>query len=161
MSENAENKTIEQEMYAVIEKKLSKQVGTVLKDRLIRADELENLLSSAIKDVERHTKTIRDLQQTISEHNSLDERGRSLAIRESEVSAKENKLEIDKLKYELSSEKSKSEFVKEVSMGLVRNSAYRTSVFSSENSLGYNDSNGNYVPPKNGNSNKDETKTIS
>lgn len=124
--------TQEQEFQEVIKKNLPQQVGDVLKARLSQADKdsveverLNNLLLQYTVDKSK-------LEERIENYKQFDKRNEALDGREKEIEAKEKAFEIEALKYQLSAEKDKTEFSKNIALGLVRNTEYRKTIFDSE-----------------------------
>ena len=70
--------------------------------------------------------------------------------REKTLELNERQFEVNSLKYKLAAEKDKTEFSKNVALGLVRNTEYRKTIFDTENSGGMpmQDGSGHYVYPK-------------
>jgi hypothetical protein len=62
--------------------------------------------------------------------------------------------ELEKVKYQLASEKEKTGFTKEVALGLVRNTIFRKTVFDSENQAPYQ------VPDPNPHAYQGQTTTV-
>jgi len=128
----------------IIKKSLPAQVGEVLRETLAQGEknaklvkEQESLINNFKEALVKYEKDVIELEAKIKDEDELVQREIALVegIRE---------LEIDRLKYQLESEKSKSEFVVSVTMGLVRNSEYRKKIFDTEitNGLPMLDANG-------------------
>jgi hypothetical protein len=151
MVTGTETKELQAELQVIYEKHLPKQVGETLQKRLELADKLEKENSDLIKTNKTQYEEIQNLKGIIEKHKTIDEREEAVTKREVDVTEKENKSEIEKLKYQLESEKDKTQFSKAVALGLVRNIEYRKNVFDTEMSPGtsYYDSVGNYhtIPP--------------
>ena len=137
------------------------KLGKHYKKRLELADKLEKENSDLIKTNKTQYDEIQNLKGIIEKHKTIDEREEAVTKREVDVTEKENKSEIEKLKYQLESEKDKTQFSKAVALGLVRNIEYRKNVFDSEhvNLGGYQDPNGNWVYPQPSNTIKNFTET--
>ncbi len=132
--------TQEQEIQEVIKKNLPAHVGDVLKERLAQADRDASALEAAKKIVEQKDNELKCKEATILDYQAKDSQYLQLEIREKE-------LEITTLKYQLETEKDKTQFSKDVALGLVRNTEYRKNIFDSENQAPFQDSNGMWIYP--------------
>lgn len=115
----------------IIEKHLPAQVG--------------NVLQSVLKEGETNKTKIVDLQKRISDLEDLLTKARSeislyeskqhlyndLTVKASKLEEDQRKLQLDSLTYQLQAEKDKTNFCKEISLGLVRNVEFRKTVFNS------------------------------
>ncbi len=141
------NQELNQEIQEAIKKSLPSQVGEEL-NKLIeqgkRDAEEVKMLNTAC---ENSRKIIDELNGKITEYQKFDERNSKLTEREQAVSESEIKLKIETLTYQLAAEKEKTEFSKNVALGLVRNTSYRKQIFDSENQQGYAGQNGIWVQP--------------
>jgi hypothetical protein len=108
-----------------IDKDLPKQVGDSLKRRLEEADQTEKELKRVTAALETKELTIVDLNKTIKDLTMRVSSEQELLARERQVNDRENKLEITLLQGQLESEKEKSKFGFDVSLGLVRNTQFR------------------------------------
>lgn len=149
---------MQEEIKAIIEKNLPAQVGETLKQVLDKGERDAKELDSLKEINQKNVNEIRRLEEVISNYRALDARNSALESREKAASEKEAKFEADQLKYQLQSEKEKTEFVKDVALGLVRNINYRKRVFDSENQEGYYKDNV-WVQPTPTNKHLDETNT--
>ena len=120
---------IEQRILDEIRKNMPEQVGDALRQRLEQADkdaaELERLKSSSkyLSDSHAELAFERDrLKDRLRQHDDL-------AKREAVVAERERQAEIEHLKMKLAAEESKTVFAKEVALGLVRNTEYRSGTF--------------------------------
>ena len=149
---------ISQEVYAAIEKQLSAEAGGIIKNILVQADlDAKEVVSlkAKLKNNEDYTVQLkRDLDNNKIKQSEIE----ANINRIKDIEKRERKLEIDKLTYQLESEKSKTEFSKQVALGLVRNSDYRTSVFTNE-TIPYTNKDG-YDSLRYPNKSVMETKTI-
>lgn len=123
---------METEIKAIIEKNLPAQVGEVLKQRLDQAEKdsarvkhLEQLLAD-----KNHIITANE--KLLNEYRQNDERNKNLNAREKEIEGRELKFQTDNLAYQLACEKEKTQFTKEVALGLVRNTEYRRNLYDSK-----------------------------
>lgn len=121
------------EINEIIQKNLPAQVGDVLKQRLEQAEKDVKELDQAKKQRELDLKRIEQLSAEILEYKKFDERNASLETKEESLREQERNLKINMLEFQLEVEKNKSDFVREVTMGLVRNTTYKKNVFDSEN----------------------------
>jgi len=140
--------TQEQEIQELIKKHLPQQVGETLKVTLEHAEKDAKKVKEQDEKLIERRKEIDKLESIIQEYKKFDERNSLLDAREKELEAKENKLEIDELKYQLSAEKDKTEFSKNIALGIVRNTEYRKTIFDSENQEPYQDYTGNWHYPQ-------------
>ena len=151
---------MELEFKAIIEKNLPAQVGDVLKKKLEQADKDAADLSNARRANEDAVKKIEELNKQITDYKKFDERNAALEAREKACDIQERDLKVKTLEYQLQNEKDKTQFSKEVALGLVRNLEYRKNIFDSEIQSGYQGPNG-WVYPTPVNKSLDETKSIS
>ncbi len=139
------------QLQAIVTESLPNHVGEALQKRLKVADDLEIVVEDHLKTIkhkeeliEKKDDKIRRLEETISAHNDITVREREVQKREKDADKREMEAELDKVKYQLASEKEKSQFTKEVALGLVRNTTFRKTVFDSENQAPYQVPNGQY-----------------
>lgn len=124
---------MEKEFEEIIKKNLPAQVGEVLKIRLEQADKDAIQVKQQGESLKKKELESLALQQKIDKYVAYDSRNASLDGREKVIQEKERNLEIETLKFQLSAEKEKTDFSKQVALGLVRNMEYRKTVFDSEN----------------------------
>ena len=150
-----------EEIQESIEKNLPKQVGDTLRKRLEEADRLEAALKVSEDRADGLSKDLNKALEIIEDYKKFDERNAALEVREKELKEKEIKFEIETLTYQLAAEKDKTEFSKNIALGLVRNTNYRKAIFDSENPGGYPmfDGQGNAHYPIATDRNYTETKT--
>lgn len=129
---------LEKEIQESIKKNLPQQVGDVLKQRLEQADKDKEALKAALNLNETQSKRIEKLQSDIDKHNSISDRENQLKEREVILSKGELELKLATVTYQLETEKEKTQFTKEVALGLVRNTVFRKTVFDNENQAPYN-----------------------
>jgi len=134
---------MEKEIKEIIEKNLPAQVGMVLRERLEKAERDENEIELLLSAASERKEEIAGLKRIISEYQEFDTRNATLEKREKDVSERERQAEIEKLKYELQTEKDKTQFTKDVTMGLVRNTEYKRTLFDTKNGPGGVDQYGN------------------
>jgi hypothetical protein len=150
-------KFMEVEIQNIIKKNLPAQVGETLKKRLEQADidasELKNYKEAVIG----RDKTITELTKKIEEYKQFDVRNANIDAREVAVKEEERNMKVKNLEYQLQAEKEKTVLIREVTMGLVRNTEYKKTIFDNESQVGYTDSRGNWVQPGNINKSLDET----
>lgn len=140
---------LNKELQELYEKHLPNQIGVVLKRKLEQAEKDAAELSSLKQSYEKLQKEKESLVNELKQHKSIDEKLAEIETKSQEVEAREKKIGIDELKYQLAAEKEKTQFMRDIGMGLVRNVEYRKTIFDSENVLpgGYQDPNGNWVYP--------------
>lgn len=150
---------MELEIKAIIEKNLPAQVGEVLKLRLDKAEQDVDSLKRLGDSYEHKLVEIESLKKTIETYKAFDNRNATLEAREKAVADGERNLKIATLEFQLNSEKEKTQFSKDVALGLVRNTSYRKNIFDSEFQPSYQDSNGVWHYPPNTNKTYNEDKT--
>jgi len=125
---------LEKELQESIKKNLPQQVGEVLKQRLEQADKDANEVKRLKELLDKYADDKIGLEKQIEEYKQFDSRNSLLESREKEIETKEKQLEVETLKYQLQSEKDKTEFSQKVALGLVRNVEYRKNIFDTETS---------------------------
>lgn len=126
--------TQEQEFQEVIKKNLPAQVGDVLKARLEQADRDANTIKTQDERIKELNQQVMKANELIENYKQFDKRNEALDGREKGLKEKEIIFEIEVLKYQLLAEKDKTEFSKNIALGLVRNTEYRKTIFDSETS---------------------------
>ena len=147
------------EIQAIIKKNLPQEVGDILKQRLEQADEDAKTIITLQEHLNSRNLQISVLQEEVRVYQAFDTRNTTLETREKVVEDKERNVLIETLRYQLTSEQDKTVFAKSVALGLIRNSDFKTTVFSNESQNGYNDSTGRYIQPGATNKSFNETKT--
>lgn len=139
---------LEKELQASIKKNLPQQVGDILKQRLEQADkDAKKAEELASKLIERN-KEVEELEETIRDYKQFDVRNGLLDSLEKELIRERDRLDIEKLTYQLQSEKDKTTFSQNLAMGLVRNTEYKKTIFDSESGgQPFTDGNGYTVYP--------------
>lgn len=150
--------SLEKEIQESIRQNLPQQVGEALQIRLKEAEEDKEALKKAVEGNTAHLKVIRELQAELAKHSELSQRERDIKEKETYLNELLLKQELDTIKYQLAVEKEKSQFTKDVALGLVRNTIYRTSILDSENQAGYYNGT-QFVTPSPINKSLTETKT--
>lgn len=124
---------ISKDIQEVINQQLPSAVGEVLRKRLEQAEEdakaltaYKNELAQKNKKINELSEQVVDLQQTIRDHAALD-------IREKTIADRERELKVTLLEGQLAAANDKTQFAKEVALGLVRNVEYRQSAMTSTN----------------------------
>lgn len=143
----------------IIEANLPKQVGEVLQKRLQELEEKEEQLIKANELISKQSVEISELTSRVTSKEHLDKQYEVLEVNLAKLVEDKRNLKVEKLEFQLASERDKTQFSKEVALGLVRNTEFRKTVFDSENQEGYYDGNGNWVQPNPVNKNLTETKT--
>lgn len=151
---------MELEIKSIIEKNLPAQVGDVLKQRLDQADKDAARVKQLEETLGNRDQEITSLNNKIQEYKKFDERNAALEAREKAASDMELKLELETVKFKLAAEKDKTDFTKQVALGLVRNLDYRKVIFDSQNQSGYSHGN-DWIQPSPINKHLDETRTAS
>lgn len=140
---------LNKELQELYEKHLPNQIGIALKNKLEQGEKDATELSLLKQSYEKLRKEKLSLDNELKQHKSIDEKLAEIETKSKEVEEREKKIGIDELKYQLAAEKEKTQFTRDIAMGLVRNVEYRKNIFDSENVLpgGYQDPNGNWVYP--------------
>lgn len=137
------DRDLELKIGKAIEESLPAQVGAQLKKQL----ELIPSLQKEVEDLSDRNKILKEdlvvANKMIEELKSELSKHEKLYQREYAIDKAERNLEIEKLKYQLESEKQKSIFTREVALGLVRNAEYRSNVFENKNLVAGLDQYGN------------------
>lgn len=149
---------MEKEIEEIIKKNLPAQVGEILKERLEKADGDAAMVLYLQNRVVEQDKEIQTLNKRILEYEKFDVRNAQLDSKENELKEIERNLKIVTLEYQLQSEKEKTDFSKNIALGLVRNVEYRKTIFDSENQAPYIDAGGNWIYSTPVNKSLDETK---
>ena len=120
---------------------LNKKIEDAIKDSMPSkvGDELKKLLEQGKADslkVKHLTdqnidlnRTISTLNEKLTEYAKLDERNSALEAREKKVAEDEREIKLKTLQYQLDTEKEKTQFAKDVALGLVRNTEYRRKLY--------------------------------
>jgi hypothetical protein len=136
---------------------LNKKIEDAIKDSMPSkvGDELKKLLEQGKSDAAKViqltnqnidlSKTISTLNEKLTNYAKLDERNATLEAREKKVAEDERQIELKTLQYQLEAEKAKTEFTKNVALGLVRNTEYRRKLFDNINEPNGKDQYGNQV----------------
>lgn len=148
---------METEIKAIIEKNLPAQVGDVLKQRLEQAEKDASKVKLQQQEIETKVEVIRLLEARLNDYSEFDSRNSLLEAREKTVDQTERNLKIETLEFQILAEKEKTQFAKDVALGLVRNTEYKRTLFDSK-STPMNDQYGNTQYPT-ATQNSDETKT--
>ncbi len=122
------NEELNKKIQEAIKESLPSQIGDELKKLIEQGKADAQEVKSLIIACENNRKTIDELNTKLSEYRKLDDRNTAIEAREKAAEVAERKTEIEKLTYQLSSEKEKTEFSKSVALGLVRNIEYRRSL---------------------------------
>lgn len=118
---------MEQEIQEIIKKNLPAQVGEILQKRLEQAESDYRSLQNLKEKMLSLDEQIIRLNEEISKYKAFDSRNSLLEIREKLVSEQERNLKIETLEFQLQAEKEKTQFSKDVALGLVRNTEYKRS----------------------------------
>lgn len=118
----------------VITDGLAKEVGETLKQELDRLYQIEKDHKGLMSKTDILLLDAKKMQEYIYTHGDLKQFENDLNSREKEVIALEQRLKESRLEYSILIEKEKSEFCKNVALGLVRNQEYNTNVFKNKTS---------------------------
>jgi len=147
------------EIQKIIEKSLPAEVGTILKERLEKAENDVVLLEEANKTIENLQKQKVKFEKRIADYQAFDTRNTELGAREEVVSELERNLKVSKLETQLEEANKRADIVKDFTSGLVRNTSFRKEVFSNEGHPSYTDQHGLIQYPPSTPSDTTETKT--
>lgn len=118
-----------EEIKAIIEKSLPAQVGDVLKQRLEQAEKDAVKVRLQEEALQSKNAAIAKLEKQVADYKKMDERNAALEAREKAVTDGERNLKVSTLEFQLTAEKEKTQFSKDVALGLVRNTEYKKTVF--------------------------------
>lgn len=139
------DKQTQEKIEKAIKESLPSQVGEVLKQELERIPKLEHQLKVSEDSINDKLVTIRRLEDKVNELQHLENKARSLELKEAALEKGERDLKIRELEYQLNSEKDKSEFARQVALGLVRNTVFKENVFDNVSGPSGTDQYGNIV----------------
>jgi len=148
---------LEKEIKAAIEANLPAQVGDVLKEKLLQADRDAAQVKALTEELCTRKKDLCECDAKLHEYSKFDARNAELDTREEDLNLKVRLSVTNELNYQLEAEKDKTAFVKELAMGLVRNTEYRRELFNSQYTPTNVDQFGN---PQYTNSTQSSTETI-
>lgn len=144
------------EINEIIKKNLPAQVGDVLKQRLEQAEVDAVKVQELTAKVAERDAIIKDQKDKLSKYATFDEISSGLTAREEALKISETNFKVSVLEYQLQSEKDKTDFAKNVALGLVRNTEYRRTLSDNKSSSGYSDHSGNWIQPPNSYQNSEE-----
>lgn len=116
-----------------ITESLPAQVGETLRKQLELIPILEKQLESSKTSISGLEKNVIQLKEERSELALELSKHQALDVREKIVSERERNSKLEELKYQLDAEKEKTQFSRDVALGLVRNTEYRHEVFGNKN----------------------------
>ncbi len=117
--------SIENELQDIITKNLPKATGDALQARLKKADDDENQLAIARQKFIALDDELREARATIRHQGDVIERHQHVDDRTAAVEKRERDMTVFELTRKLEAEQDKSTFMRDVTMGLVRNVEYR------------------------------------
>lgn len=127
------NDDLMKEIQESIKKNLPLQVGEELK-KVIEQGKID---AAKVKQLTTENtslnSTINSLNTRLTEYAKLDERNAGLEAREKKVIEDERDIKYKTFEYQLNAEKEKTQFAKDVALGLVRNTEYRRKLFDNTN----------------------------
>lgn len=124
---------MQKEMEEVIKKNLPAQVGEVLSKELERLYKVETEYNYYRDIISKNEVEIKELKGEISKHISLDDKLKSIQAAQDKLDVDNRDLKIKTLEYQLEGEKDKTNFTKEVALGLVRNTEFKRTLFDNVN----------------------------
>lgn len=125
--------TFKKELEKLIDANLPKAAGEALQKRLKQADELEVELKRTYASHETALKRLNEAREELGLYKGLTATESQLKEKERELNKKEANLEIKDLKNQLEVANEKTQFCKDVALGLVRNIEWRSDLFHSSN----------------------------
>lgn len=149
---------MDEQIREVIRKNLPLEVGETLQNELERLHTLEGEFKRLKEDYTNCDKDKRDFKAQLSRHADLDQRERELDAKDRELQELERNLKVQELEIKLKCEYEKSQFTKDVALGLVRNLEYRKTAYNGH-STPLMDNNG-YVQNYTDSTNSDETTKV-
>jgi hypothetical protein len=152
---------LKKDIIKAIDQNIAAEVGNHLKTRLEKAETDAQLVKDQAAQIKNLDKEIKEKDKTILELRSKLDKHAGLGVREATIRTTEQKLKEMELEAKLGAEMEKTQFMKDVTLGLVKNTNFKRSVFG-----GYNDNfpmkdQSGYITTqyKSGSSNFDETIT--
>lgn len=140
---------LEKDMQELIKKSLPAHLSDTLNERLDLIPKLEKENDSLTKLLNTIRENNNELNNKLQEYMKYASISAGFDQRERELKEKEIKFEVDSLKVKLEAEQYKSQFSKEVVLGLVRNTEYRKEVFNNHAVNGRTGESGMYLQPYN------------
>lgn len=153
--------TLNQDLKDAIDKNLSNEMGKRLQERFKELEEKEVKLSRLEQELKNVTDERDAANETLRKIRSLEaviEENKNLL---NKVETEQRNQKIFELETKLAASEKIAQDITNITMGLVRNTSFRKSVYDSEQEFGggHFDSNNNWIAPKNTVKNYQETKT--
>lgn len=117
------------QIYDAIKANLPAQMGETLQCEFERLQKIESQHEILKEKYEQQSEVINDYRKKESKYAELEKRELYLKTFENDLKDKERNLKIQELESQLNTERSKSEFMNAVTMGLVRNTEFKKDVF--------------------------------
>lgn len=149
------------EIQEIINKNLPQQVGETLRAYLLKAEEDAKKVISLQEVIAGHEETIAEQREQLDQYKQFDDRNSKLDERKEVLDKMEHDLDLRILTQKFESEKDKSEFVKSVALGLVRNTEFRKTMSNTQNESGHIDDRGAWRDGASSYSSSDETMSAS
>lgn len=128
---------MKKDIQKIIEENLPKQVGEVLQQRLVKVEKIEIENKNLLVQLQERKDKERELRKQLEELKAYKSKESYLNKLKEDLLEKERNLEVEKLKYQLQSEKDKTQHSKEIALGLVRNLEYRSNIYKNTNGSDY------------------------
>jgi hypothetical protein len=125
-----EKEIMTNEIEQLIKKHLPAQVGDTLKKVLEQGERDAKTIIEQKEEISKLTTRLETANNKLSHYRNFDDRNAKLEVRERDCDKRERDLKIATLEYKLEVEKDKTAFTKNVALGLVRNTNYRTRILS-------------------------------
>ena len=132
--------SIDQEIMEALKKQMPAKMFEATKEKIAENDKMVVRIKELERKVDNQDDQIANLTAELGEHGKLDVREKAVIEKEADIKKRKSvlwtkELEMTKkeMEYQLDAEKSKSQFCKEVALGLVRNIEFRKNVYSNGN----------------------------
>lgn len=127
------NTQIEKQIQELVKSNLPAQVGEALQTALGEGKEAQKAWAEAQRRIESLNNTIKDRDNKLKKLEALKLEAEEISNQRIILEEDKRNLRIKQLEHELSCEKAMTTTIKEVTMGLVRNTVYRKNIFDSIN----------------------------
>jgi phosphoglycerate-specific signal transduction histidine kinase len=137
---------LSQSIQDAIKKNMPEMVGKELQELLKEGAKATLDLETTKKKLDEVTIRSNEKTALLQEHEAIDMERAALIQQKKEIEEQERNLKVSKLEHQLQVANEKTDFAKEVALGLVRNTIFRESSFSKQGAIleSGNDQNGGY-----------------
>tara|TARA_Y100000034_G_scaffold25708_1_gene30484 strand:+ start:18090 stop:18572 length:483 start_codon:yes stop_codon:yes gene_type:complete len=126
--------TFDEDVLKLIQEHLPAKMFEATKERIQAVSNLQSALDRQVEEIDRLEEGLKSATEMLNKHENLDERTKVVRETEKELCKEKLKheerkrdLRCEKMAHELCLEQSKSQFCREVALGLVRNVEYKKS----------------------------------